>query len=226
VARRAYHGGCSDDVRTALAAIHRSSPTSPLVLVGLSLGGNIVLKLAGEAAAQPAPSLERVAAVSPPIDFERCANLLALPRNRIYENHYVRNLMKQVRRLERRFPDLPRTRFPRRMTMRLFDDLWTAPRCGFADALDYYRRAASLPYIPRITVPAFILTARDDPFIAVEPFEKLSPPPLVEVHVTERGGHLGFLGWDGAGGFRWAERRVVDWVTRPLGGLNTPTGSP
>jgi predicted alpha/beta-fold hydrolase len=192
----------------------------------MSLGGNIVLKLAGEAAQEPVPGLKCVAAVSPPIDFERCANLLALPRNRIYESHYVRNLMKQVRRLERRFPDLPRTRFPQRMTMRLFDDLWTAPRCGFADALDYYRRAASLPYIPRIRVPAFLLTAQDDPFIAVEPFEKLTTLPNVEVNVTQRGGHLGFLGWDGAGGFRWAERRVVEWITRLTSGLHTPKGSP
>jgi predicted alpha/beta-fold hydrolase len=63
-----------------------------------------------------------------------------------------------------------------------------------------------------IQVPAFILTARDDPFIAVEPFETFSPAPATEVHIIERGGHLGFLGRDGAGGFRWAERRLVEWI--------------
>jgi predicted alpha/beta-fold hydrolase len=213
LARRAYHGGCSDDLRAALAEIGRANPTSPLVLVGLSLGGNIVLKLAGETAAFPVPGLERVAAVSPPIDFERCAGLLGLPRNRWYENHYVRNLVRQVRALERHFPDLARIRFPRRPTLRQFDELCTAPRCGFAGALDYYRRAAALPYIPRIAVPAFLLTACDDPFICVESFEALTVPAHVEVQITARGGHLGFLGWDGAGGVRWAERRVVEWVT-------------
>src|SRR5262249_21867003 len=184
-----------------------------LVLSGVWRAGNSVLKLAGEAATHPVPGLEQVAAVSPPIDLTRCADLLAMPRNRFYENHYLRALISQVRRQLRNFPDLPPIHFPRRMTMRLFDDLCTAPRCGFADALDYYRRASSLPFISQIRVPAFILTARDDPFIDVQPFETLAAPRAVEVHITERGGHLGFLGRDGAGGIRWAERRVVEWVT-------------
>jgi predicted alpha/beta-fold hydrolase len=213
-ARKSYHGGCSEDVRAAAVEIHRHSPTSPLVLVGMSLGGNIALKLAGEATSRPVPGLERVAAVSPPIDLAGSAALLALPRNRLYEQFFVRNLLEQVRRQERYFPDLPRVRFPRRMTMRLFDDLYTAPRGGFADALDYYHRASALLRIRDIAVPTLILTARDDPFVTVEPFAGLGAPGPVEVHVTERGGHLGFLGPDGAGGIRWAERRVMEWITR------------
>ena len=70
------------------------------------------------------------------------------------------------------------------------------------------------PFIPRISVPALILTARDDPFIAVEPFEELRLPSHVVLRILPHGGHIGFLGWDGAGGIRWAERRLVDWVTR------------
>jgi hypothetical protein len=215
LARRAYHGGCSDDVRAAAAAVHRWSPGSPLALIGFSLGGNIVLKLAGEAAVQPLPGLERVAALAPPVDLERCAALLARPRNRLYEVHFLRELMALARRRQRLFPDLPPLRFPRRMTMRLFDDLHTAPRSGFIDALDYYRRASSWPLIPRIQVPALVLSARDDPFIDVAPLEGLSVPAHVEVRIVARGGHLGFLGRDGAGGIRWAERRIADWVSRP-----------
>jgi predicted alpha/beta-fold hydrolase len=76
-----------------------------------------------------------------------------------------------------------------------------------------------LPLIADIQVPTLILTARDDPFIAPEPFEGLNVPAHIHIQVTEHGGHLGFLGWDGGGGVRWAERRVVDWV---MGG---PSGS-
>ena len=83
-----------------------------------------------------------------------------------------------------------------------------------ADALDYYQRASALPLISRITVPALILTARDDPFIAVEPFEGLKPPPNVAVEILPYGGHIGFVGWDGTGGVRWAESRVTDWATK------------
>ncbi|HEV3262582.1 MAG TPA: alpha/beta fold hydrolase [Gemmataceae bacterium] len=215
LARRSYHAGCSDDVRAAVAEVHRWSPASPLVLIGFSLGGNVVLKLAGEAAARPVPGLERVATVAPPIDLERCAALIGLARNRLYELHFVRELMTLARRRQQYFPDSRPLRFPRRMTLRLFDDLYTAPRSGFADALDYYRRASSQPFIPNIKVPTLILTARDDPFVAVGPFETLSAPPHVDVHIVARGGHLGFLGWDGAGGIRWAERRIADWAVTP-----------
>ena len=110
------------------------------------------------------------------------------------------------------YPDGPQTQFPRRLTLHQFDDLCTAPMWGFRDAVDYYRRGSSLPVVPRIQVPTLILTARDDPFIAVEPFETLPKLPHLEVHIAQHGGHLGFLGWDTAGGIRWAERRVVDWV--------------
>jgi predicted alpha/beta-fold hydrolase len=211
LARRTYNAACSEDVRRAAEAVCQPHPTSPLWLIGFSLGGNIVLKLAGEAAARPLPNLCRVAAVSPPIDMERCAALLAIRRNRLYDRYYVRLLLRQVTRHDRHFPDLPRVRFPRRLTMRQFDELYTAPRGGFADALDYYRRASSLPLIARIEVPTFILTARDDPFIAAESFVGLNGKHL-EVEMADRGGHMGFLGADGSGGIRWAERRVEAWL--------------
>jgi uncharacterized protein len=213
LARRTYNAGCSEDVRAAAAEMRRWSPTSPLALLGFSLGANIVLKLAGEAAALPVPGLVRVAAVAPPIDLEGCAAQLARPGNRLYDQYFVRSLIAQVQRQRRFFPDPRRLRFPRRMTVRLFDELYTAPRGGFADALDYYHRSAALPWLPRIRVPTLILTARDDPFIPVGPFEALPALPHLEVQIVARGGHLGFLGPDGAGGVRWAERRVADWAT-------------
>lgn len=213
LARRSYNGGCSADVRAVAAELHRESPASSLYLIGFSLGGNIVLKLAGEAAAAPVPGLARVAAVAPPIDLVRSSELISRPRNRGYELYFLRDLVALINERQRCFPDAPPVRFPRRLTLRLFDDLYTAPRGGFADALDYYRRSSSFPLIPKIPVPALILTARDDPFVAVEPFEELKAPCHVEVRVVPRGGHLGFLGPDGAGGVRWAERLVADWIT-------------
>jgi predicted alpha/beta-fold hydrolase len=214
LARRPYHGGCSADVRAAAEEIGRWCPSSPLILIGFSLGGNIALKMAGEAGDSPLANLQRLAAVSPPIDMARSAELLALRRNRLYERYYVRGLVRQVRQRQGLVHDEPAVSFPRRMTLRLFDDLYTAPRWGFADALDYYRCASSLPFIPRIAAPCLILTARDDPFIAVEPFETLQVPPHIEVRIVQRGGHLGFLGWNGMNGIRWAEHRVAEWVLR------------
>ncbi|HTU23311.1 MAG TPA: alpha/beta fold hydrolase [Gemmataceae bacterium] len=212
LARGVYHAGRSDDIRAVLAELHTWSPRSPLLLIGLSLGGALSLRLAGEAAKHPVPGLARVAAISPPIDLPRCSALLSLPKNRFYEDNFIRDLLFAARQRQRHFPDLPPLSFPRRrLTMRMFDDLYTAPRSGFADALDYYRRASCAPLIPHIQMPALILTARDDPFIAFEPFEELKAPPHVLVRIVEHGGHIGFLGWDGFGGIRWAERRIVEW---------------
>ena len=138
--------------------------------------------------------------------------LIAQPRNRLYNTYFVRELVRQAHHRERFFPGLPRIRFPRNLTIRQFDELYTAPRCGFPDALDYYRRASSYMLVPRIQVPTFILTARDDPFIAVEPFDEMQLPLHIGLRIVPQGGHLGFLGWDGAGGFRWAERRMAEWI--------------
>lgn len=214
LARRPYHAGCSEDVRAALEDVESHCPGSPLALVGFSLGGNIVLKLAGEAAGRPLPALGAVAAVSPPVDLARCSAQLSRRRNRLYELHFLSGLIELARRRSRIFPDDPLPRFPRRLTLRRFDDLYTAPRAGFADAADYYRRASSLPLLARIGVPTLVLTARDDPFIAVEPLEGLAAPAHVEVRIVPYGGHLGFLGADGLGGVRWGEGQVVDWLGR------------
>jgi predicted alpha/beta-fold hydrolase len=217
LARQTYHAGRSDDVRAALDAVHGWDPLSPIVLVGISLGGNLVLKMVGEAADRPPPYLERVAAVCPPIDLVRCSRLLLHPRNRPYERFFLDGLLTMAYQRQRCFPDLPPLRFPRRMNCVLFDDLYTAPRNGFADALDYYRRASAMPHIARIAVPTLVLTARDDPVVAAEPFDELAPPPHVLVRVAEYGGHVGFVGWDGAGGVRWAEQLLTEWVVHGRG---------
>ena len=218
LARKTYTGACSQDVRDAAEEVQRWCPTSPLYLTGFSLGGNLVLKMAGEAADRPLTNLAGVAAVAPPIDLVRCAALLGSPHNRIYEQYFVRNLVHLVTCQQWHFPDGPQIRFPRRLTMHQFDDLVTAPMWGFQNALDYYRQGTSVHLLPRIQVPTLILTARDDPFIAVEPFETMPATPQLEIHIAQHGGHLGYLGWDGTGGIRWAERHVAEWVLRGPGG--------
>lgn len=210
LARRVYNAASADDVRAAAEFIHRQTPASPLFLVGISLGGNVVLNMAGAAAARPLPGLCGVAALSPPVDLVLCSAMLAtLP---FYDHYYARTLRIQVRQNEVHFPGLPPAQLPRKLTMRLFDDLYTAPRGGFADAIDYYRRASSLKVIPHIQVPTFILSARDDPFIPVPPLEQLQRHTNLDIQLVAHGGHLGFLGTGGACGLRWGERRLAEWI--------------
>lgn len=213
-ARRFYNAACSADLRAAATHVAAAFPDAPLAIVGFSLGGNIVLKLAGELAEHPVPTLRVLAAIAPPIDLFRCSELIS--HHPLYDAFYVRHLTTQVRQHQRYFPELPRIVFPRGTTLRLFDELYTAPRWGYPNALDYYRQASTVSLIPAIRVPTYILTARDDPFVAVESFESLQTAPCVEIHITAHGGHLGFLGRDATGGIRWAETQVANWLTNQL----------
>lgn len=212
LARRFYTAACSADVRAVVAQVGAAFPQAPLAIVGFSLGGNIVLKYAGEVGAQPPPGLRAIAALAPPIDLVGCSALMA--KYPLYDAFYVHHLTRQVALHQASFPDLPPITFPRRTVLRQFDDLYTAPRWGYADALDYYRQASALPWIGAIRVPTFILTARDDPFVAVESFEALRGLASVELHISAHGGHLGFLGLDDVGGIRWAETQMIAWLTR------------
>ena len=214
LARKFYNAACSPDIRTVIEVLHREHPSSPIVLLGFSLGGNIVLRLAAEAAAQPVAGLVAVGAVAPPIDLVRCSELIS--RQPFYDRFYVRQLIGQVQEHGRHFPDLPGAVFPAGATLRDFDEVYTAPRWQFASALDYYTRASAHPLIPSICLPCLIVTSRDDPFVALAPFEEATPGPGVTIDITPHGGHLGFLGGDGAGGIRWAETRVISWALGQL----------
>ncbi len=212
LARKFYNAACSADVREVLRYYNRQFPSSPIVLVGFSLGGNIVLKLAGEEAGNPIANLVAIATAAPPIDLKVCSILLAQPKNLFYDRYFAKALVGAVEEHYRLFPDQEKIDFPSKLTLREFDDLYTAPRGGFADVEDYYEKAACLPLIEQIKIPTLIFTAKDDPFIALEPIRKLQGQTNIEVRVVDRGGHLGFLGPDGNGGVRWLEPRMAEWI--------------
>jgi predicted alpha/beta-fold hydrolase len=208
-ARNTYHAGCSGDVRVALEAIHRLEPNAPIWLAGISLGGNVALKLVGETAA-PA-GLERVAVVAPPVDLAACLERISHRGNRFYDRYFVGSLLTEARKRVRLFPDVPLPPLPRPMTLRLFDELLTAPRGGFRDAADYYARSSSAQFVPGIAVPTLVLASHDDPFVDPTPIVNLSAPHSVEVRMTAHGGHVGYLGGDG---LYWGEHAMTDWFCR------------
>lgn len=213
LARQPYHSGRSDDIFAALQTLHAEAPASPMTLVGFSLGGNQVLKLAGELGASVPNYLERVIAVCAPVDLHGCAAMLARPENRFYNRHFVRQLKADVLERQQFFPHLPRFDLPDKLTVYAFDDIYTAPQSGFASADDYYTQTGAAPFVPDITIPCHILFADDDPFIDATAFDGVRLPSNIEVYHTTHGGHLGFLGapWQ-PGGFRWMDTQVLRWL--------------
>lgn len=214
LARLSYHAGRSEDVRRVMRFFQSEGNFSPIFLIGFSLGANIILKLAGENA--DTHGLAGVVAMAPPINLKLCSDLLEKKSNQIYEKHFLSNLITETKKRQKFFPDLPPLNFPANMSIRLFDEYYTAPRAGFSSAEQYYEESSADKFIKNITVPTFILTSKDDPFICFKPFEKLVAPSCVTLCAQNRGGHLGFFGPDGIGGHRWGESKVVQWVEQHL----------
>jgi uncharacterized protein len=183
------------------------------------MGGNLVLKLAGEWGADGPREFRAVAAVCPAMDLAASADALHELSNRLYEWYFLWQLFQRFRKKAKLFPqnfDVERLRGV--TSLRLFDDLVTAHYCGFAGADDYYERAAAARVVDRIAVPALIIHAVNDPFIRVTPETRvriLANPNITYVE-TKDGGHCAFVGErDGRGDDgRWAEREVVEFVHR------------
>ena len=220
-----YNSSLSGDVAAVVRNVIENDGVSRFALIGFSMGGNLVLKLAGEWGRDGnAPAQFRaVAAVCPALDLAASADALHEPRNRIYEYYFLMQLFRRLRLKARLFPgkfDVSRLRGI--SSLRLFDDRITAHYCGFAGADDYYARAAAANVVDRITVPTLILHAANDPFIRLTPqtLRRIAANPNITYVETEDGGHCAFLGernlgernGDAADDGRWAEREVVEFA--------------
>ena len=214
LARLPYHSGRSEDAVAALAKIAELCPGSPTTLIGFSLGGNITLKLLGESAGSlPAP-LDRAVAVCPPVDLLACVQSLARGVNRLYDRHFVTLLRQQLDAKRRTIPDAPQldSRHQPRGVFD-FDEMFTAPVCGYGTALNYYRLCSSAQFVPNIQVPTLILAAADDPLVPRQMFDELRLSNAVTLNVAPSGGHLGFIGRpNGDPDRRWMDWRVVEWA--------------
>jgi predicted alpha/beta-fold hydrolase len=217
-----YHGGLSGDLRIVITELIEQDQLSQIFIAGFSLGGNMVLKLAGEYRENPPPELKAVCAVSPSIDLRASTNLMAKRRNWIYDQDFLRRLKNRIRVKEKLFPDrYDSTRLEGIRTMEQFDNQYVAPAFGFADANDYYAKASSLPYISRIRIPTLIIHAEDDPFIPFEPIRdpSIAANPYVLLLATERGGHVAFVSANEGDERFWAESRLVEFF-RMIAGSN------
>lgn len=213
-----YHSGMSADVAAVVRYLVEEEGVERLVVVGFSLGGNMVLKMTGELGDAAPGVLLGVAAVSPAIDLSASAAALERPENLLYHWRFVRSLHERMRRKDALFPnryDVSLLEGARRI--RDYDERYIAPLFGFRDAEDYYDRASAIHHLGEIAVPALLIHAEDDPFIPFSDRVALAARanPNLRVVLTERGGHVGFVGAAAAPGDsdrHWAEQRVVEFA--------------
>ena len=212
-----YHSGRSHDLAAIAKHFIEQDGIQRFAFVGYSMGGNLVLKLAGEWSTQAPAGFRAVAAVCPAMDLGASADALHLKGNRLYEIYFLRKLRDRMRSKARLFPDVfDVAKLQGIRSLRDFDEQVTAHYSGFTGADDYYTRSAASNVIDRISAPALIIHAANYPFIRILPEtrKKLAANSNITFIEARDGGHCSFLadpnGYDG----HWAEQRVIEFLRR------------
>ena len=209
---RAYHSGDSEEVDWILRKF-----CSPVHAIGISLGGNALLKWLGERGDEARSIVRRAATVSAPIDLSAAGRALDRGLNReIYARHFLSTLKPKSLAKLAVFPGLyDRARVRAARTFREFDDTVTAPLHGYRDADDYWRRASSGPWLERVRVPTLLLNARNDPFLPEHELlaaARYAARSLV-LEFPRTGGHVGFLAGPFPGRHDWLPRRLLEFLS-------------
>jgi len=218
--RTLYHAGLTGDLLAVLREF-RAEGRPPVFLVGFSLGGNVVLKLAGELGESARQYVRGVCTVSAPLDLEACARRIGEPDNRLYEARFVRQMRRRLCATGR----YRKAEFSGLSSVRAIDDRFTAPSFGFGDAANYYRTQSSLRYLHGIGVPVLLIQAMDDTFVpfAVYQSAEVRSNPAIRLMATQFGGHLGFLGRRPAR--LWADAAIMQWIVGTSANENSSQSS-
>ena len=207
---RSYHSGHFDDALSVMVSL-RQRLTGPLYAVGFSLGANVLLRLLEETG-DNAP-VQAAAAVSAPYDLDVCSRMIDGPGpfQHLYRARFLRTLKRKAHEKLRRFPGAFDEAALRRVrTLRDFDDAVTAPLNGFRDAGHYYAECSSGPHLHAIRRPTLLLSAKDDPMIPASTHPRdVDDSPYLNLVVTERGGHVGFVAGGPLAPSFWGEAQVL-----------------
>lgn len=203
-AKLPYHGGSSGDVFAVIQVLKQKTPTSPIILLGFSLGGNIALKLSGELGREGLSYLQSTIAICSPIELKKSIMMLMRPENVLYHRYYLKQLTMQGN---------PWTRGIKFSNLFEFDTHVTAPTWGFANVDEYYTQSSCRQYLSSIKNPCYILLTDDDPFVDSQHIQEIPLPPDMRLFMCHNGGHMGFLGWAGMEHrYLWMDQLLLDWI--------------
>lgn len=217
-APRAYHSGDHEEIDWMLRRLrsaHRAQGGTTLVAVGVSLGGNALMRWAGEHGEAARQQADAVAAICSPLDLSQSGQAIGRGLNRqVYTRMFMRTLKPKALAKLAQHPGLfSRERLLAARDLYEFDNVFTAPLHGFRDTEDYWRRASAKPLMRRIRIPALALNALNDPFI---PASSLPGPedvsPCVTLWQPRHGGHAGFAMGRWPGHVRTLPDRVGAWL--------------
>jgi predicted alpha/beta-fold hydrolase len=193
-----YHAGQTEDLRVAIEQVAARRHVDGVALVGFSLGGHVVLRLAGELGNSDTGTLRAAVAISAPLDLVEVTRAIERFRSVVYHMYVLQKLVRQASAFARMHPQ--RAAYDvrslwRLRTIRAYDSRVIAPMHGFASAEDYYERASAAPFISRIQIPTLLVHAEDDPMVPASTLRSWlanAPPSIVQAW-SRRGGHVGWF---------------------------------
>ena len=191
-----YHSGATADLEAVLQHILALNIYREVYIWGYSLGGNLALKYAGEGNILP-EALKAIVAVSVPCDLKNACDQLLQSKNVLYSQRFKRHLLEKLREKQQRFPErITTVQIEGIVTLKDFDDAYTAPAHGFKDALDYYAQCSCNQFLGNISLPVLIINAKNDSFLGLPcyPYEAAAENPFLYLEVPDFGGHVGFWG--------------------------------
>jgi predicted alpha/beta-fold hydrolase len=224
---RGYHSGDTADLQEFMQYLHHKEPNTPIMAVGYSMGGNVLLKWLGESGANN-PLIAAIA-VSVPFELHIAAENIGKGFcGRLYQNYFLKPLKEKISiKMELHPAELfaiGRNDLPTIRSIKDFDEVITAPMHGFKNAMDYYAQCSSRYFLEKIQVPTLIIHSKDDPFMT----EALIPnhdeiSPMVRLEVYDKGGHVGFVsGWNPLRPQYWLEKRIPQFIQEQLVALRRP----
>lgn len=208
---RAYHSGDAAEIDWILRRLQAMQGGHKLHAAGVSLGGNALLKWAGEQEKSAANVVTGVAAMCAPLDLAACGHHLAHGFNRVYTRHFLDTLKQISAQRLQHFPGLfDELRMRRATNLWEFDDAVTGPVHGFSGADDYWQRCSAKPFLRTIAVPTLAVNPKNDPFL---PANYLPGPaevsPCVRLEQPDSGGHVGFISGSFPGQLDWLPQRLL-----------------
>lgn len=219
-APRMYHSGETTDADLFIRRVAAERPGRPIHLMGVSLGANVLLKWLGEQGAALPLEIRRAAAVSTPFDLGAGSRYLEKGLSSVYVRHFVRSLRAKALAAIEKHPTLPvdRGRLMRAESFWDFDDVFTGPVHGFADAADYYRRSSSIGFLSRVSVPTLLYSAVDDPFLPPIVLDRVreiaAGNSMLRIEFTPQGGHVGWVSGPPWSPVYHMEGRVLHWFEK------------
>ncbi len=208
---KSYHSGATEDIHTLVRSVFSHNFYQEIAIVGFSLGGNATLKYIGEQG--DSILANRAAAVSVPCDLKASALRMALPENALYMKRFIRSFQEKLLLKKSVLPEgITLDYFVGMRTFQELDDRYTAPAHGYKDAEEYWRMCSATQFIPRITIPTLLISAKDDSFLGESCFPKKEAleSDNFYLEIPNHGGHLGFMKWSGE---YWHETRVAGFIT-------------